>query len=402
MKHRPVLLSLILCLTTLLSQRGAAADFQPVAPMVHPADSDSLNFVRASIVIASPDTPIYSAFGHCALRMQCPSAGLDYCFSLEREPILGDYIKYLSGKNRAGVYAVPITEYLANFSGEGRGVKQYELNLTLPEKRLLWKHLDEAMMLGPVFEFNLMNTNCVQATYTAILQSLLTDSICYDRIPSVILGTAGKAVRYSTRHSPWAEFLFISIGGAAADKPVPLDRSLSPELIIQLFEHTRLVDLKTGKSRPMFRAQPTTLLVKTHEPKASWLTPTVFFALLLAFVAVVTWGEKRLGWHRIARGTDLVLLLLQTLAGLLLVYMAIASNLFGSRWNWYIIPFNPLPALLWLFCRKKAWYPKTYLVWTAVLLLFVLVMPLSDQFDTAHALLCLTLAMRTAAHLPRR
>lgn len=399
MKLIAIISSLILSLTAMALPQGVAAKGNGLsASQTVPADSDTLNFVRASIVIGSPDAPLYSAFGHCAIRMQCPSAGLDYCFSLELEPTAGNYIKYFSGKTKAGMYADPTKDYIEMFRKEGRGIEQYELNLTLPEKRLLWKHLDEDMMQGAVHDFNLISTNCVQASFLAIVNSLITDSIDYT-IPPSLYWKSGRQVRNSCRFSPWGEFLLMSIAGGASDMHAPLANSLSPETLVQLFERSRLVDIKTGQSRPMFRYKPTTLLQKKREPQASWLTPLVFFSILLVITVAITIGEKRLGWRKPAMVADTLLFVFQTLVGILFVYMAISSNIFGTRWNWYLIPFNPLPAILWLLCRKKNWYHKTYLAYTVVLLLFICATPLSLQLDIPHAILCATMAVRTASHI---
>lgn len=375
--------------------------FSLVTVRAAPADSDTLDFVRASIVICSQDVPIYSAFGHCAIRMQCPSAGLDYCFSLELEPGLADYIKYFQGRVRAGIYADPTPEFVENMREEGRGIEQYELNLTLPEKRLLWKQLDEDMMRGQVHEFNLINTNCVQVSLDAIERSLTTDSMAYS-VPPVLRMKGGEILRSACRYSPWTEFLLVSIYGAAMDRHAPLANSLSPETIVLLLGRSHLVDIKSGKARPVFRHMPTTLLPKAREPVASWFTPMVCFLVLLVAVVAVTVGERRYGLRKAAMVTDAALLVFQTLVGLLLVYMAVSSNLFGSRWNWYLIPFNPIPALLWLTCRKRSWYPRTYSVYTVILVLFVCATPLSEQTDIPHALICAAMAVRTAAHITNK
>lgn len=375
--------------------------FSLVTARAIPAGSDTLNFVRASIVICSQDVPIYSAFGHCAIRMQCPSAGLDYCFSLELEPGLGDYIKYFQGRTRAGIHADPTPEFVEAMREDGRGIEQYELNITLPEKRLLWKQLDEDMMRGQVHEFNLFNTNCVQVSLAAIERALTTDSMAYS-VPPLLRMKSGGILRSACRYSPWTEFLLVSIYGAAMDRHVPLANCLSPETIVLLLGQSRLVDIKTGKSRPVFRYGATTLLQKTRNPVASWFTPMVCFLILLVAVVAVTVGEKRCGLRKAAMVTDVALLVFQTLVGLLLVYMAVSSNLFGSRWNWYLIPFNPVPALLWLTCRKRNWYPRTYLAYTVILVLFVCATPLSEQTDIPHALLCAAMAVRTAAHITNK
>lgn len=379
-------------------QNAIPADDSLASSQAASADSDTLNFVRTSIIISSQDVPIYSALGHCAIRMQCPSADLDYCFSLELEPGLGDYVKYFQGRTLAGIYAEPTREFIEMMRKDGRGIEQYELNLTLPEKRLLWKQLDEDMMRGQVHEFNLINTNCVQVSLTAIERALTTDSIEYN-VPSLLRMKSGEILRSACRYSPWTEFLFTSIAGAIMDRHVPIANCLSPETIVLLLGQSRFVDIQSGKSRTVFRHKPTTLLKKTKEPVALWLTPSACFLILFVAVTVITLGEKKYGWHRIAMITDIMMLVFQTLAGMLLVYMAVSSNLFGSRWNWYLIPFNPIPALAWLLCRKRSWYAKTYLAYTAILILFVCATPLSVQLDIPHALLCATMAVRTAAHI---
>lgn len=366
------------------------------------SDSDSLNFVRASIVVTTPGDAIYSVFGHCALRMTCPSAGLDYCFSLEMEPVAGNYIRFFAGRAKAAMIAVPAEEYIGNYRKEGRGITQYELNLTLPEKRLLWKNLDDDMMQGAVHKFNLINTNCVSESFMAIMNSLITDSIQYDKVQAVFSLKNGERLRYYCSNNPWAELLFITLTGVSSDQHAEIENTLSPTTIVELLQGSRLVDVQSGSSRPVFRFQPVTILKPTLSLQKSPLSPNVTFAIILAFVIIVTILDKRCGWHKLAGCTDVTLFVFQTAIGALLTFMALSSNLFGSRWNWYLVPFNVIPALLWLTCRKRQWYPHCYTLYTIILVLFILTMPLSTQFDVAHALIIICIAVRTGAHIKWR
>ncbi len=92
-----------------------------------------------------------------------------------------------------------------------------------------------------------------------------------------------------------------------------------------------------------------------------------------------------------------MLFVFQSVAGILLLYLSAVSGLFGIHWNWYLIPFNPLPLVLWLCCRKQPWYPKVFVFYTVVLVLFILATPLSSQLDIEHQLITATLAIRCAA-----
>ena len=141
--------------------------------------SDSSDFVMASLLTATPTDVIYSSFGHCAIRMECPSAQLDYCFTLEMDTQADEYVKFFSGKAKAAVVAVPTKEFLDYYKGEGRGMIQHKLNLTLPEKQKLWKILDEENIKPPHLNFNFLNTNCVMMSVMMINNCLIDEHIDY-------------------------------------------------------------------------------------------------------------------------------------------------------------------------------------------------------------------------------
>ena len=138
---------------------------------------DSSNFVTASVLVASPGQPIYSVFGHCAIRMQCPAHHLDFVYSQSTNPDASDFFRFFAGKNEIAVLAVPTEQYLADFKRDGRGVKEYELNLTHHEKQHLWQLLDEAIMSNDLLHFDLLSDNCVNMTMVMIEQSKLQDKL---------------------------------------------------------------------------------------------------------------------------------------------------------------------------------------------------------------------------------
>lgn len=100
------------------------------------ADNDSLiagsqrdDFVTVSLLLASPGNKVYSVFGHCGLRMQCPSQHLDYVYTFEMENGVAGYAKFFAGQAKAGFAAVPTSQYLSTYAHEGRGITAYTLNL---------------------------------------------------------------------------------------------------------------------------------------------------------------------------------------------------------------------------------------------------------------------------------
>ncbi len=143
----------------------------------------------------------------------------------------------------------------------------------------------------------------------------------------------------------------------------------------------------------LFKSEKEILPVKLVVEPTKW-SPTLIFAFLLALVVVYTILNSMGKCKKFGKWLDAVLLLLQTIIGLMLIYTSFVSGLFGKNWNWYLIPFNPLPLLIWLIWRRRKGFYKVYLFYTAVLVLFILATPLSEQLDLPHQLITATLAVR--------
>ena len=196
---------------------------QAIVKAEEPEITDSAHFVTASLLVMTPGEASYSSLGHCALRMECPSAHLDYCFSLEMDTSPDDYARFFTGNALAGVFGIPTDAFLQPYRDEGRGVAQFELNLTLEEKQLLWKNLDEEMVKPPHLRFNFLNTNCVMMCMMMIEGALIDESIHFDHLPSYMLGNNGAKIRYITQDDPWQEFVYILLAGAACDKDYDIE-----------------------------------------------------------------------------------------------------------------------------------------------------------------------------------
>ena len=357
---------------------------------------DSSNFVIASLVTATASDVIYSSMGHCALRLQCPTASLDYCFSLEMEARPGDYVNFFSGEMKAAVVAVPTGEFLNAYREEGRGVTEHELNLTHHEKQQLWRLLDEELVKPPHLTFNFLNTNCVMMSMVMIEQCLIDEHIDFGTMPAVMQSDNGDLIRYHSQDSPWAQFLYITLSGAACDDHYETEYRLSPQMIVEVLQGARIVSDST--SRPVFSALPTTLIAPTRLPKTTTITPTLLFLFLLIVTIAITVAEKMGHWKKAAKFLDIFLFAFQTLAGIVLIYTSTVANLFGSHWNWYLIPFNPLPLLLWLCFHRARWFKYAFLIYGIVLVLFILYTPFSSQLDLSHQLLTAILAVRAFSH----
>ena len=355
------------------------------------------NFVTASLIVAEPSNVIYSVMGHCALRMECPSENLDYCFTLESDTQLGDFIRFFSGKCMARVVSVPTSNYLQTFAVEGREVKQYPLNLHIKEKQLLWKNLDDEEMTPPHLRFDFLNINCMMMSMMMIEQSLINESIDFSNAPDFMKDVNGVRIRRHSEHAPWSQFLYITLCGASADSRIEIEKSLSPTTIEEVLNQVSIINEKHEK-RPVFKAPPTIIVPSKHLYWKSALTPRIVFSVLLVFIILLTIGEWLFGWKCLPRIVDTILLITQAILGVLLLYFSLVSNMFGTSWNWYLIPLCPIPLVLYILFHKHQNYHKIYLLYTVILALFIVVTPLSSQLDFDHQLITATLLTRCLSH----
>lgn len=351
------------------------------------------NFVTASLIVAEPSNVIYSVMGHCALRMECPSEHLDYCFTLESDTQLDDFIRFFSGKCMAMVAGVPTADYLKVFESEGRSVKQYPLNLYIKEKQLLWKNLDDEMTTPPHLRFDFLNTNCMMMSMMMIEQSLINEQLDFSNVPDYMKDVNGERIRRHSEHAPWSQFFYITLCGASADSRIEIEKSLSPTTIEEVLSQTTIMN-DIGEKRPLFQGNPTEIVASKHLYWQSALTPRIVFGSLLLFIILLTIGEWWFGWKNLPHIVDIVLLAIQTILGVMLLYFCLASNLFGSRWNWYLIPLCPLPIILYLLYHKHRNFHKVYLLYTVILALFIVATPLSSQLDFDHQLITSALLIR--------
>ena len=138
--------------------------------------------------------------------------------------------------------------------------------------------------------------------------------------------------------------------------------------------------------------------VQTNIPVPSKATPTWVFSLLLILVILVTAAERLLHWSKPAQVMDILLLTGQTIIGIILLYMSVAANLFGTHLNWYLIPFNPIPVILWVLFHRNKSLGTIYLIYTIILLTFIMLTPFLSQLDIPHQLIVASFVVRTTSH----
>lgn len=304
------------------------------------------DFITASLVIADPGDVMYSILGHAALRMQCPTFNLDYVFSYESESVNGKIFRFLLNDLKMGMVAVSKDEYLKPFMEQGRGVREYYLNLPPAAEIDLWRILDQKVAEGMNLPYDYIQRGCATACRKLI------DSVVEIQYAESTLGDL-RTMReqfYDNAPNGWALFECMTLVGGVVDNPhLPaLERLIAPCELVKAWQ------VATIDGQPVLE-EPQELLPAPKVNNGDRFTP-LYASLILLLLAI---GSLFVTKNYI----DWSILGIQTLFGCLILWLLIVP-LPGTEWNWLIIPFNPLPIIFWKWRDKWAWpFAALMIVW---------------------------------------
>lgn len=365
---------LMLCLLFPLSVEGQTASAVDTTAMMRN------DYITASLLVVDPSSEVYSMFGHCALRLECPTHDMDYCFTFEMSTDYKAILGFITGKSLGAFKPAPTQEYLDYYRKEQRGVTQYPLNLTPTEKLQLWKQVDKEVALGFCYPYGYMHTQCT-SKLVWLIASALPAPIGYTQLPSQLEGSFRDQMLAESANYPWSRFFWQTIMGPEGDATEPLEQKLTPHTLPLAWQHTTIGD----ERRPLITGQGETLVPSVVTNSCDILTPTRACTLLFFIVIIVTLLQHYHKCRWLVRLADGLLLVIYTALALLLAYLILFSQQEGTGWNWYLPAFNPLPLLLWLVLPR--WRRWILGCWAVIFLVSILLTPFIPQFDLPHALL---------------
>lgn len=347
------------------------------------------DYIAASLLIVSPSSEVYSLFGHCALRLSCPSQEMDYCFTFETASDTKGLLTFLQGKARGGFLASRTDHYIDAYHEAGRGVTQYTLNLTPMQKLRLWMLVDGEIERGYSRHYDYLHTQCTSMLVSLLKQAVAPESIRYQELPAAVTGSF-RNVLLTTSHYPWSTFFWQSVMGPQADANEPLEDKFVPVLLSEVWQNALCGDTEL---RPLLSGTPTALTPAAVGHDTAFPSPLVLFGLCLLGIVVVTLGQVFLKWRRLPIGIDATLVVLHTLVALTLSWLVLYAQLEGTAWNWYLLAFNPLPQLCGIITHQWVLVSKCLL---ALMIVLLVLTPFVPQLDLPHGLLTACFATRLA------
>ncbi|MCQ2197211.1 MAG: hypothetical protein MJZ60_06800 [Bacteroidaceae bacterium] len=168
-----------------------------------------------------------------------------------------------------------------------------------------------------------------------------------------------KEMCFDVVKSSWNSFILSSISAGEAEyTDLPYEDKITvPTELVEVLQNA------TAYGKPLLSKEPIVLLKQTSVIESPFISPLMVTLLLLSVAfANLFFHYRYLRW---------MFWTLQFMIALFITYLVAISDLPCTQWNWLIIPFNPIPVLLWHW--RKYWvYPfvAICIVWMIGLLLY--------------------------------
>lgn len=249
-------------------------------------EAESPTFITASLLVIEPGPQVYSAYGHSAIRLQCPSKGLDFCFSFEMPLSTWSKLSYAFGKAKGGFEAVETQAFIDEYRRNHRGIKAYTINLTPKEKQRLWQVLDEEVSEGFHWDYKLPTINCSNMCQYAVEQALDGGRIVYGKLnPLLTSGTYEDMFRVATKDRPWTRLTYYIFEIGHWHDTGTVEDKLTPVLLAETWQHATFRD--NGPRRPVIIGKAQQLVPPMYTTQPTFFTPTVVAVILIVVIIVM-------------------------------------------------------------------------------------------------------------------
>ncbi len=353
---------------------------------------------KISLITCSSGSDLYAIFGHSAVRVHDPQAGLDIVFNYGTfdfdEPNF--YLKFIRGKLNYKLSAAYFQDFVAAYTRDNRSVFEQELNLTPEQQQQYWafitnNYLPENRFYLYDFFFDNCATRIRDGMEIAFPNQLKFNIDHLDRNMSF-----RNLIDLYLPPQPWSDFgIDLALGAPIDRKATPYEYMFLPDYLSEGLANATLqrdgqaVPL-TGEKRVVFLQTP-----PDQEP-ASLSSPTVmwwvFFAIVLA-VTVLDYTKRRR-----SRTFDVVLFLAAGLLGLLLFLLWTATDHQAAANNYNMLWALPthIIAAAYLGRRNLPDWMQKYLWGTFALAVITLALwwLWPQQLHTAVFPIVLALALR--------
>jgi hypothetical protein len=352
-----------------------------------------------SVLTILPGEPLYSAFGHTAIRVRDDSMGIDAVYNFGTFDFDTDwfYLKFARGLLEYRLARNLFEDVYRAYSDERRPIIEQRLNLDPSQRQLAIAKLEEnSFPENRHYRYAFFFDNC--STRPRDLIEELAGGRKLEP-PSAGQETFRQLIEPYIAPRPWTHFVIDVLLGPATDHVAePRDRLFLPDELMAALEVPLEGDVLVASSDTLFWPRG------YERPRPSRFPgPLFFMTLLLAVGTVLLFVPGR--DHRLVRNLDATVLFFSGLVGLAIAFLWFVSEHAVTRYNLNILWAVPLH-LLAASLVVRSWggrIMQVYFVGTAILAAGMLsVAGMVQQAIPAAAIVLTLLLLIRSVYLARQ
>lgn len=311
------------------------------------------DYIGTTLVIISPGPALYSAGGHLAIRMSCPTQDVDYVYEYDATLNSQDeslVLSYLNGSLKGDYVRLFATDFYNKMHNEGRTCDEYPLNLTPEQEIKLWSSLDDAVDSASSFPFSPAQYNCCSMVLTLVDDAVQPGIFSSPQVSNVLNGSNRKYLDDFFAEAPWRGLFWNTILGIEFDTPLNAHLLFYPKII---GKYVPLI-INPANGKPLIDKDSKVTAFNNGDNGVS--APSLMFILTLALAVCLTALNISGRLIALSRAFDILLLVVISAIGCVLWYM-FAASLFGDKLyiNTLMILFTPIPIVTAILRRASAW-----------------------------------------------
>lgn len=322
------------------------------------------------MLTCAPGEELYSTFGHTALRVQDPPAGIDLVYNYGTFDFGPDfYTKFIKGKVLYYLSVERFPEFMLQYQVESRSVQEQLLNLSCLEKIRLFTALQvNAQEQNKYYRYDFLYDNCTTRARDIVAANTL-GTVNYRNI----LGKEKPSFR-DLIHSyldaggePWSKLGIDMLLGEKVDKKVSIEQAMFlPDYLLKGFDSASVAGYPFVQRKEMILTMPSMIGGKPL------LTPFVVFTLLLLMVVFLS-VTRSSGAIKTLKLFDFIFFTLVGLSGLLILFMWFGTDHKVCRNNFNLLWALPTDLIgVFLLLRSSRWSRGyfSFVLWSTSALLF--------------------------------
>ncbi len=340
---------------------------------------------EAYILVCSPGTELYQAFGHNAIWIVDDSTHVNMIYHYGTFDYYSPhfYIHFIQGRLNYMLATESFNNFMTEYTVARRDVWKLKLNIDNQKVNELysyleWKKLDE----NKYYMYDFFMDNCATRVRD-LMEIIYSDSLKYANNFTADL-TYRQTIKHYLQAMPWTRFGINLILGLPADKKLDYYSAMYlPDYIDSVFTESTI--LVNNKSENFISKREYMIKSDFKIGERPFFNPTYTFWALFIILGIITfWEFKR---KKFFKGINFSYFLITGITSLVLLFMWFLTDHTATKLNLNVIwafPIHIYFAFVYLRGKKIKFIKKYLLIFSIINFLLIITYPIFPQhFDIA-------------------